>query len=133
MPGYILTGAPGSGKTAVLRQLELNGHTVVEEAATDVIALRQALSHPRPWEEPGFIDDIVALQQRRQLGAEANPQAHGVTFFDRSPICTLALSRYADLAPSRYLLDEVARTMSEGHYQRRVRLLWSEPGRALAR
>jgi hypothetical protein len=39
MPGYILTGAPGSGKTAILRQLELNGHTVVEEAATDVIAL----------------------------------------------------------------------------------------------
>ncbi|MBM0260113.1 AAA family ATPase, partial [Micromonospora sp. 4G55] len=39
MPAYILTGAPGSGKTAILRQLEIDGHAVVEEAATDVIAL----------------------------------------------------------------------------------------------
>ena len=37
MPRYILTGAPGAGKTAVLRLLEVSGYTVVEEAATDVI------------------------------------------------------------------------------------------------
>ncbi|WP_422769812.1 AAA family ATPase [Plantactinospora sp. WMMC1484] len=43
MPAYILTGTPGSGKTAILRQLEVDGHTVVEEAATDVIAHRHAL------------------------------------------------------------------------------------------
>lgn len=39
MPGYILTGAPGAGKAAVLRLLEVNGRVVVEEAATDAIAL----------------------------------------------------------------------------------------------
>lgn len=33
MTGYILTGAPGSGKTAVLRMLETFGYGVVEEAA----------------------------------------------------------------------------------------------------
>lgn len=43
MPRYILTGTSGAGKTAILRQLELNGHVVVEEAATDVIALENAL------------------------------------------------------------------------------------------
>lgn len=42
MPRYVLTGAPGAGKTAILRQLEIEGHAVVEEAATDVIALAQA-------------------------------------------------------------------------------------------
>ena len=42
MKKFILTGAPGAGKTAVVRQLELDGFSVVEEAATDIIALEQA-------------------------------------------------------------------------------------------
>ena len=72
MPAYILTGAPGSGKTAVLRMLEDAGYLVVEEAATDVIALGQALGCASPWEEAGFIDKVVALQRRRRaLGGPA--------------------------------------------------------------
>jgi predicted ATPase len=72
MPAYILTGAPGSGKTAVLRMLEDAGYLVVEEAATDVIALGQALGCASPWEEAGFIDKVVALQRRRALGGPAD-------------------------------------------------------------
>ncbi len=55
MPAYILTGAPGAGKTAILRMLETLGHAVVEEAASDVIALRNALGHDEPRREHGFI------------------------------------------------------------------------------
>ena len=36
MRRFIITGAPGSGKTAIIRQLELDGFSIVEEAATDV-------------------------------------------------------------------------------------------------
>jgi predicted ATPase len=42
MRRFIITGAPGAGKTAIIRQLELDGFSVVEEAATDVIAAAQA-------------------------------------------------------------------------------------------
>ena len=49
MPAYILTGAPGAGKTAVLRLLETMGYVVVEEAATDIIALDNALGCEEPW------------------------------------------------------------------------------------
>lgn len=56
MPAYILTGTPGSGKTAVLRMLETAGYPVVEEAATDVIALNQALGREQAWDEHAFID-----------------------------------------------------------------------------
>jgi predicted ATPase len=66
MPAYILTGAPGSGKTAVLRLLERRGYPVVEEAATDVIALAQALGRHEPWRERGFIDDILAPRRQRR-------------------------------------------------------------------
>ena len=42
MRRFIITGAPGAGKTAIIRQLELDGFSVVEEAATDVIAAAQS-------------------------------------------------------------------------------------------
>ena len=52
MKRFILTGAPGAGKTAVIRQLELDGFGVVEEAATDIIALEQARGVAEPWKYP---------------------------------------------------------------------------------
>jgi predicted ATPase len=119
MPAYILTGAPGSGKTAILRMLETRGHPVVEEAATDVIAIENALGRDEPWEEAGFIDKIVALQRRRSECALARPNG-GTVFFDRSPVCTLALSRYLGFAPSHSLAHEVDRVLSEGRYSKTV-------------
>ena len=35
MKRFVLTGTPGSGKTTIIRQLEIDGLSVVEEAATD--------------------------------------------------------------------------------------------------
>lgn len=115
MPAYILTGAPGSGKTAMLRQLEIDGHAVVEEAATDVIALQQALGRPEPWREPGFADRVLDLQRKRQLAAEADTR--GVVFFDRSPVCTLALCRYLDLTAPCDLFEEIERMVAERWYE----------------
>ena len=112
MPGYILTGAPGSGKTAVLRLLETIGYVAVEEAATDVIALGHALGCEEPWLSPGFIDKVVALQRRRQDAARAAEGA--AIFFDRSPACTLALSRFLGFPPSPLLAREVDRLLAEG-------------------
>lgn len=116
MPGYILTGTPGAGKAAVLRLLEVNGHVVVEEAATDTIALDHALGHDEPWQDHGFTDRIVALQQQRQNWA----RAADVVFFDRSPVCTLALSRYLGRTPSPLLTAEVERVVAEGVYEETV-------------
>ena len=59
---HILTGAPGAGKTALIRHLESLGHEIVEEAATDVIAIAQVQEIERPWERPQFITDIARLQ-----------------------------------------------------------------------
>jgi len=49
MRRFIISGAPGAGKTAIIRQLELDGFSVVEEAATDVIAAAQARGIAEPW------------------------------------------------------------------------------------
>ena len=92
MKRFVLTGAPGSGKTAILRQLEINGFSVVEEAATDVIALAQAQGVAEPWTQPSFIDSVADLQKQRQR--RASREVDGIQFHDRSAVCTAALAAY---------------------------------------
>lgn len=116
MHRYILTGAPGAGKTVLLRALERAGCAVVEEAATDVIALAQAEGVAEPWTDPGFIDATVRLQRRREARAVGE-----VVVFDRSPMCVLALARFLGHPVSPLLEAELARI--EGLYQQRVFLV----------
>jgi predicted ATPase len=118
MKRFILTGAPGAGKTAILRRLELDGFSVVEEAATDVIALAQAGGVAEPWTHPSFIDSVVDLQRRRQLRAWCEPD--GVQFHDRSAICTAALAVYLGYPVSETLSRELERVRTEEIFQRRV-------------
>ncbi|MGW7443639.1 ATP/GTP-binding protein [Kitasatospora sp. NPDC054795] len=118
MKRYLLTGTPGAGKTAILRWLEWAGHPVVEEAATDVIALRQAQGEPEPWTDPSFVDAVVDLQRRRQEGAVGRPGE--VRFFDRSPVCTYALAVYLGHPVTRALTRELDRIREAGVYERRV-------------
>ncbi len=118
MHRYILTGAPGAGKTAILRALEAGGASVVEEAATDVIALEHAQGREKPHEQPAFIDQIVALQRLRRIAASARPDR--MQFHDRSPICTYALSLFLGYPVSPVLAAELRRVEAEGAYQRRV-------------
>lgn len=118
MPRYVLTGTPGAGKTAILRLLELAGYQVVEEAATDVIAVEHALGRQEPWGSPGFADAIVTLQRRREeLAAEACGSGSGnAIFLDRSPVCTLALSRHLGSQASAVLTAEVDRVVADRPY-----------------
>jgi predicted ATPase len=62
---FILTGAPGSGKTAVIQALEASGYIVVHESVTDVIAKEQQTGNMHPWEKPDFIDKIVVMQKKK--------------------------------------------------------------------
>ena len=112
---FILTGSPGAGKTAVVRQLEVDGFAVVEEAATDVIALEQAKGVVEPWTDPGFIDRIVALQRQRRLTVTREVQFH-----DRSAFCTEALATFLGHPLSDLLRTEIEELKRSGFYQRRV-------------
>jgi predicted ATPase len=123
MTWHILTGTPGAGKTAIIRQLECDGYRVVEEAATDVIALEHAAGRTEPENEAEFIARILSLQQQRERRAcaqEAEDHRAGPVFFDRSPACTLALSRYLGRPDSPRLTAAVGEMMAGGRYSRTV-------------
>jgi len=117
MKRFILTGAPGAGKTVILRQLELDGFSVVEEAATDVIALQQAQGIEEPWTHPLFIDAVVDLQRRRLC---ASSELADVQFHDRSAMCTAALAAYLGHPISDGLSRELERIRTEAIFQKRV-------------
>ncbi|RUP36163.1 MAG: hypothetical protein EKK63_18200 [Acinetobacter sp.] len=118
---FIFTSTPGSGKTSVIIELEKLGHTVIHEAATDVISIEQAKGCDAPWEEPKFIDQIVRMQKERQMNFTGNIQ-----FYDRSPFCSYALGKYLahwkgiEFTPSPILLDEIDRCLKNGVYQNRI-------------
>ncbi len=113
MRRFILTGAPGAGKTTLIHALAARGHAVVEEAATDVNAELLAEGIADPGTAADFIDRIVACQRARRLAADAALQFH-----DRSAICTWALCRYLGLTEPPSLIAELADV--EGWYERRV-------------
>ena len=118
MRRFIITGAPGAGKTAIIRQLELDGFGVVEEAATDVIAAALAQGTVQPWTSPSFIDVIANLQRDRQIRASYQPDE--VQFHDRCAVCTAALAAYLGYPLSPFLAGELERIKHEAIYQSRV-------------
>jgi predicted ATPase len=118
MRRFILTGAPGAGKTAIIRQLELEGFSVVEEAATDVIAAAQAQGTVQPWTHPSFIDVVANLQRHRQIRASYQPDE--VQFHDRCTVCTAALAVYLGYPFSPFLAGELERVKNEAIYDSRV-------------
>ena len=116
MKRYLLTGAPGAGKSTLIRGLAALGHAVVEEAATDHIRAAQAAGEAEPWTGPDFIDAIVALQRARRLAPA--PSGAALQFHDRSALCTEALRRYLPAPHSAVLQRELAAI--EGVFERRV-------------
>lgn len=118
MKRFVITGAPGAGKTAIIRQLELDGFSVVEEAATDVIAAAQAQGTVQPWTHPSFTDLIANLQRDRQIRASYQPDE--VQFHDRCVVCTAALAVYLGHPFSSFLASELKRVKEEAIYQHRA-------------
>jgi predicted ATPase len=118
---YVLTGAPGTGKTALAHALRQRGYSVVDEAATDVITSQQAQGVDQPWQRPDFPEAITRLQRQRQNAPVSSTVA--MQIYDRSPLCTLALARYFHRPVPSLLTEEVARMINEQLYQRRVLLV----------
>lgn len=119
MKRYVLTGTPGAGKTTVIEELRKLGHAVVGEAATEVIARRQAAGQAMPWQAAEFVDDVLELQREWEsaTGRRCGEGQAELWFFDRSPVCTLALSRYLGRPESAALTAETERIRRAGTYE----------------
>ena len=73
--------------------------------------------HRRTTTHPAFIDDITNLQKHRQMRITG---LSGVHFYDRSPICTYALSVWLGFPISKTLAAEMERIDHAQIYQKQV-------------
>lgn len=120
---FILTGAPGAGKTTLVRFLQRQGEAVVAEAATDVIARQQARGIAEPWRDAAFVERIARLQVRRQ--AVAQRLSTGTCFHDRSLFCTYALAEFLGHPVPSLLEAAIAEVLAQGLFARQVLLVQS--------
>jgi predicted ATPase len=102
---YVLTGAPGVGKTVLLDELRRRGFAVVQEAATDLIGSLQQAGIQEPWTLADFVDRVLAEQHLRTQ--QARGYGPSPVIFDRSPVCTLALARQLGQTPGPGLVRAV--------------------------
>lgn len=93
-----LTGAPGSGKSSIIKELEYTWkERTIAEAAEDIIKYLQAKGNPRPWELPDFQDRILKLQLQRESQIENLEER---VFIDRGILDGLAYYQIQGKTPS---------------------------------
>ncbi len=85
---YVVTGAPGAGKTSLLRALQERHWSVVEEAATDVIAREQATGRDEPWADSDFIS-----RSQRSSGSDSSVQPMSMCSSTTAHRCAPSRSR----------------------------------------
>jgi len=109
-----LTGAPGSGKSSILKELEMIwGENIIAEAAEDIIKYLQSHGNPRPWELQNFQDYILCLQYRREGQMEALNER---VFIDRGILDGLAYCQRSCREPSPIMNKAIKETL--GRYKR---------------
>ncbi len=80
--GYVLTGAPGGGKTAILRELAGMGFAVVAEPAREVLAEQRAAGgNGVPERNPGLFCELMLAKAVAQF--RGIPRGDRPVFFDR--------------------------------------------------
>lgn len=112
-----LTGAPGSGKSSIIRTLEYYWREkVINEAAEDIIKYFKARGIQEPWKLPDFQDRILELQLQRETERE---NEKGRIFIDRGILDGLAYYQIQGKTPS----DAMKKSAQEAKRYQKVFLI----------
>lgn len=103
-PYYIITGAPSTGKTSVLNELNSRGYRCHNEIARQII--RENLDSGLeifPWNQMKLFSDMV-LERMKKLVTTLNPDS--LQFLDRSMVDLIGYMKFANKeVPENYISE----------------------------
>jgi predicted ATPase len=119
----VLTGGPGSGKTALIEALARQCHETSVEAGRRIIQEQQAIDGPGlPWRDPALFAELMLSWEMRSY--RQAQRKSGTVFFDRGVPDVIGYLRVVGLPVPRHM----AMAAETFRYHRRVFILppWPE-------
>jgi len=104
---FVITGGPGSGKTALINELKKRGYGYVEEVARQVIQEQiSAGGDALPWKNIKHYKELLLLRSIETY-KQALENTQEVTFFDRDILDLIAYDRLTKTESSADLQNAV--------------------------
>ena len=102
---YIITGAPGTGKTSIINALKKRGYSCVEENSREVIA-EQIINRGEilPWKNQIAFENLISRKRAKKYESITKDEIY---FFDRSTIDCIAYLKVNNLEPSEEILEAI--------------------------
>jgi predicted ATPase len=105
---YVLTGGPGSGKTAVIEALHQAGYTRTVETGRGIIQDQVAIGgRALPWQDPAFFAELMLSWEMRSY--HMAEQSTGPVFFDRGVVDIVGYLRLMGRPVPRHMEQAAAR------------------------
>jgi predicted ATPase len=100
---FVITGATGSGKTALIQELKKRGYRCVEEVARHIIQEQlKADGDAVPWKNIQKFKKLM-LARFITIYAQVMEESHEITFFDRDVLDLIAYDRLTQTSSSKEL------------------------------
>jgi len=102
---YVITGAPGTGKTAIINTLKERGYSCVDENSREIIA-EQIINGGEvlPWKNQIAFENLISSKRAKQYASIPKDEIY---FFDRSTIDCIAYLKANNLETSAEILEVI--------------------------